>query len=722
MGRLDHSDPRGATRLVYPAEPELTLRDLLQVVRRRLPLVLLFTAIGFLLAAAAALVATRRFQATGTIQVEKESTSGLDLGSINGSTRSVTDALNSDIELQTQASILQSNALALRVIRRLQLQNTVDYKTETPSSGSPAGSESSPAAQAHLLGVFHTYLAVKPIGGTHLIDISYTSTDARLAANVVNGVVQELIDEGRETRAKSAEVASETLTRQLADLRVRSQELQAQVAQMQQQSGIYSIGTTDAEGHQQAYSAVLEQFQRAAKTLSDADENRILKKGIADAARSGNPEVLSSLAGNAATSGNVTAALSALQNLRAQQATVEAQLDQLKVKFGPGYPRVAELQANLASLGAALQRETARVGERAVSDYDVAMHTYEDARRNYEEQKGKADALNNRAINYIITRQEADESRALYEDLLRRLKEAGILEDLKSSTITVIDPALVPPAPSKPSRKLYLVAGLFGGLFLGVAVVLLRNLLSDKLEDASDLRQLGLTMPAARARPRGRNTGARRGEPGYEDAVRSLRSAITRAVTGEETPVILLGTVSPRESLGTLASDLAESYGHQGRRALLVQADLRSPGAAGGPPSSEGLYTILATGTGERSAIQSAGANFFILPRGPEAGNSSDLLDSDRMRSLLASLRSQFDVVVLAGPAALPFPETQVLAGLADVVVLRAQVGLTSRTAVERAYEALRTFSRKEVLTFLDEDARTGVHHFYGFRSQQEGV
>lgn len=707
--------------MVYPAEPELTLRDLLQIVRRRLPLILLFTAIGFLLAVVAALLATRRYQATGTIQVEKESTSGLDLGSINGSTRSVTDALNSDIELQTQASILQSNALALRVIRRLQLQSTTDYKSETPLAASPAGDESSPAAQAHLLGVFHTYLAVKPIGGTHLIDISYTSTDARLAANVVNGVVQELIDEGREARAKSAEVASETLTRQLADLRVRSQELQAQVAQMQQQSGIYSIGTTDAEGHQQAYSAVLEQFQRAAKTLSDADESRILKKGIADAARIGNPEVLSSLAGNAAVSGNVTAALSALQTLRAQQATVEAQLDQLKAKFGPGYPRVAELQANLASLESALQRETTRVGQRAVSDYDVATHTYEDARKNYEEVKGKADALNNRAINYIITRQEADESRALYEDLLRRLKEAGILEDLKSSTITIIDPALVPPAPSKPSRKLYLAVGLFGGLFLGVALVLLRNLLSDKLEDASDLGQLGLPVPAALATPRGRNTGARRGEPGYEDAVRSLRSAISRAATGVDAPVILLGAVSSRESLGTLASDLAESYGQQGRRALLVHADLRSSGTAGGPSSSEGLYTILAGGGGERSPIQLLNANVSVLPRGSGAGNPADLLDSDRMRSLLASLRSQFEVVVLAGPAAMPYPETQVLAGMADVIVLRAQVGLTSRTTMERAYAALRTYSRKEVLTFLDGDARTGVHHFPGFRSQQEG-
>jgi succinoglycan biosynthesis transport protein ExoP len=65
----------------------------------------------------------------------------------------------------------------------------------------------------------------------------------------------------------------------------------------------------------------------------------------------------------------------------------------------------------------------------------VADQTWKDAQQNYNEQKVKADALNNKAIQYIITRQEADDSRTLYEDLLKRLKEAGILQGLKSTPL-----------------------------------------------------------------------------------------------------------------------------------------------------------------------------------------------------------------------------------------------------------------------------------------------
>ena len=113
------------------------------------------------------------------------------------------------------------------------------------------GSEGSPGQVDKALRTFHKNLSVKPIGGTRLIEIDYLSPDPALAAAVVNQMVQELVDYSFETRYKATEAASESLSKQLADLRIRSESLQAQVAQMQRASGIYSIGTTDANGRQQ---------------------------------------------------------------------------------------------------------------------------------------------------------------------------------------------------------------------------------------------------------------------------------------------------------------------------------------------------------------------------------------------------------------------------------------------------------------------------------------
>ena len=137
------------------------------------------------------------------------------------------------------------------------------------------------------------------MAGTRLIEVDYLDRDPKLAAAVVNELVQQLVDYTFETRYKATQAASESLSKELAELRARSEGLQAQVARMQRDSGIYSIGTTDAQGREQAYSAILDQFQRAATTLSDASQNRILKEAIYQAAKTGDAEMLSSLAGNA---------------------------------------------------------------------------------------------------------------------------------------------------------------------------------------------------------------------------------------------------------------------------------------------------------------------------------------------------------------------------------------------------------------------------------------
>ena len=92
--------------------------------------------------------------------------------------------------------------------------------------------------------------------------------------------------------------------------------------------------------------------------------------------------------------------------------------------------------------------------------------------------------MNDKSIEYAILSKEADQSQELYQDLLKRLKEAGILEGLHSSNVTVVDPASPPATPSKPQVPLYLAIGAGLGLFLGCCVALLVNAVDNKIQDA----------------------------------------------------------------------------------------------------------------------------------------------------------------------------------------------------------------------------------------------
>jgi len=568
---------------------------------------------------------------------------------------------------------------------------------------------------------------VKQVAGTRLIEVDYLDPDPRLAADVVNELVQSLVDYTFETRYKATEAASESLSKQLAELRGRSERLQAQVAEMQRDSGIYSIGTTDAQGREQSYSAILDQFQRAATTLSDASQNRILKEAIYEAAKSGDAEMLSSLAGNAfggnASSG-ITNSLGTIQNLRGQEALLQGQLDQMKTKFGPGYPKLAETQANINGLENAIQQEVSRIGQRARNDYLVADETWKDAKQNYDEQKIKADALNDKAIQYTITRQEADDSRLLYEDLLKRLKEAGILQGLKSNTITPVDPALVPVKPKKPNVPLYLAGALAFGLFLGGAGVLVVDTLDNTVQDASLIEQLGLPLigvlpklpPNTRVVELWANPKSR-----YSEMVRSLRSVLTRVKNLSPPKVILITSAVPGEGKTTLSINLAASFVQQGKRVLLLEADMRRPAIRSSLdlPGKSGLSLLLA-GESHEDAImphpQMPG--LFLLPEARIPAFPSELLESDRMRELLDRLREEFDIIVIDAPPVLPVADARVLSEMADITIQMARFGLTTRTALLRAHDLLTAYSRRPVGVVLNGVAEGSDAHndYYGYR------
>ncbi len=691
----------------------------------------------FLLAVLFCLLSTPRYVATGTVQVEREGADGLSPDSLMGNQPGAGDALLADITLQTQAGILQSNQLGLRTIDALKLGDSRDFHPRLPDVTAPlravfgrrqgaADPDGEKAArEAALLKVFHKRLAVKPQPGTRLLNISYANSDPKLAAAVVNELVKGLVDYGYETRFHATEEASETLSRQLADLRTRSERMQAQVAAMQRETGIYSIGLTDPQGREQAYSVVLDQFQRAATTMNEAAQNRILKQAIFQAAQTGDAEMLSSLAGNGMSGGSqssITNALATIQTLRAQEAVQQAELDQVKVKFGPAYPHRQELESSIAGLEQSIAAETNRIRERAKNDYVVAKQTYGNAAQTYGLLKGKADTVNNKAIAYMITRQEADESRTLYEDLLRRLKEAGVLQALRSNTVTLVDPAMAPSQPAQPNVPLILGGALIGGLVLGALAVLGLDVFDDRLHSANAAEGLG--MPVLGLLPNS-DAGA-----AFRDGVHVVRSRL--AAGGPRHKVVLVTSATPGDGARAFAMELAMSWAETGRRAVLVEADLRHPALARSLRLSgdRGLSTVLG-GEGTLEDAMEAHpqiAKLSLLPAGPTPAGPAALLDSDAMRTVLARLREQFDAVVIEAPAVLgETADAGVLAGLADTTVQVATLPHVTRTALRRAYGLLAGSAAGApvnlVLLGIQSDSVT-YRRFYGFRAgvEQKGA
>ena len=705
--------------------PELTLREVGMMLARRRIIIYASLSAFFLLAILALAVSTRRYRSTGEIEVQKESTSALGIQTDSADTPS--DALEVNMIIQTQAQILQSDSLALRVIEDLHLEQTEDYRPKWSPVGwlfgllgprgvaDSAGAtlDNSPHRRMRVLKIFHRRLSVKPVAGTRLIDVSYLSPDPQLAALVVNHLLQGLIEKGYQARYDATMQASSWLSGQLGELRAKTQELQAKVVKLQQESGVFALGEVDREGRDQTYSPTLEKLQMATQAEAQAQSNRILKGAIDDVVKSGNAELISGLGGSAiggGSSSGVATSLSLIQNLRLQEATLQGQLQELSAKFGPAYPKLAELRGNVTAVQAAIQAEVGRVAGRAHNDFMVAEQAEEKTRRDFNADKSEAEALNNKTIEYQMVRQEADQTRSLYDDMLRHLKESGLLAGLHSTNISIVDWAKASDSPAKPVVMLYLLGSLFAGLVFGVLAALLRDVTDTKIHDLREIsRELGplplCVLPYQKELPALSGEAARieksplpaldRPQSLFVESLRSLRTSLLLSRSGAPPRSVLITSPLAGEGKSFLSWNLAILFAQQGKRVLLCDANLRHPFLhrnLEADPSS-GLSTVLAGLSPDDGAsavipvLEVPGLS--LIPAGPLPPYPAELLASSQMAELLKVWESQYDLVLLDGPPLLQFTDSVVLSSMVNSVLLLARHGKTPLPALEKSYRML---------------------------------
>jgi succinoglycan biosynthesis transport protein ExoP len=740
--------PNGAE--VATMSNELTIRGVVLILKRRRKIIAWAVSVCLLLGIAVSVFRNSRYRAVGEIEVEKTATDGLGLENLTSSADVPSDALDATLTLETQAKILESNSLALKVIEDLNLENTEDFKPTfnpvgwllglfTPSGvKDPPNStlENSPHRRDHAIKTFQKHLKIEP------------SSDPKVAAAVVNDLAKSLVDYKLQSRVAATSEVSNWLGGQLGDIKKEAEKLQGKVERLQREAGIYSFGTSDAQGKEVAYSSTLDRLQQATLELSTATSNRILKGALYQTVKDGDPELISGLAGSslAAASPAVNNSFLLLQGLRTQQATLATQIAADTSKYGSANPKLVDDKASLDSINDQIKSEVARIGKRSANDFKAAQVVENNMHAVYEQERKSADSQNDKAIELLIARQEATDARTLYQTLFTHLKEAGVIEGLRSSNVSVVDAGRIPSKPL-PDTLIILALSLFCGCFFGVAGAVLAEATNDRVEGIATIENALHTNILA-VLPLIQPTKARRmlasngqelttGKPAlldgpntaYLEALRGLRTSLLRSRSGEPQKVILVTSPGEKEGKSTVSLNLAVVLALNGSRVLLVDADMRSAGLSGYMgfrSQAGGLFEHSASGLSDALSNSTEPAiitpfsdlpGLSALPVGSTPTYPAELLGSERMRTLVTAWSKSYDFVLIDSPPVLAVTDALILGRLAQKTLLVARHGRSTQKSVERAYQTLHDVEGRDVGIVVNGMHRNSASfsEFYGY-------
>lgn len=287
---------------------------------------------------------------------------------------------------------------------------------------------------------------------------------------------------------------------------------------------------------------------------------------------------------------------------------------------------------------------------------------------------------------------------------------------------TIIDRAQVPQDPVSPNRVQNIIFAGIIGLFLGLGLALLQELFDDRINSADEAERV-LKLPSLGYIPLIEEEGLRliRDISTFSplmESYRTLRTNINFAAVGNQVRSMVVTSSVPAEGKSTTCANLAMAMAMDGKKVIIVDADLRRPSQHHlfKVDASPGLTDLLiGSHTIDEVIRPTSVENVFLIPAGSPPPNPAELLGSAAMGRFLAEVETRADVILLDTPPALAVADATVLAARTDGALLVVGYGDSKKTSVKRAKEMLARGNANILGTVLNRmDGAGGGYYYYG--------
>jgi polysaccharide chain length determinant protein (PEP-CTERM system associated) len=330
-------------------------------------------------------------------------------------------------------------------------------------------------------------------GGLAIFSITYIGRDPSLVASVANQLATDFIESSLKNREQQAVGTSEFLSQQLQEAKAALKEQETKVSE-------YKMSHLGELPQQQeallhALSGLQMELQANMNNLDRLDEERL---------------TLSQLPESALTSGGTAQPASERTRLEIEKGQLEARLSELRRRYTDAFPEVQEVLRRLNHVTESLNGLPADKPSEPSTSASIKPTATElrlqviarETQRLKEEQRRireqiaayqtKVEAIPRREQEMTDLMRNYDISKGRYESLLNKSYAADMSNELdsqqKGERYKVLDPALIPERPFKPSRIKYMFASFFMSFFSAIGVIIVRDHLDPRVKTEREVR------------------------------------------------------------------------------------------------------------------------------------------------------------------------------------------------------------------------------------------
>ena len=662
------------------------------------------------------------YRSTATLMMEPSKRKLVGIEEIYGSMSDSTEFY------RTQAEILRSGELARRIVEKGKLTEhpALDPRQHKDTGFSLAkllpeawmGEHVAPeiprtAVQSAVVARFKGELSVELVSNTQLIKVSYDSPDREFAAYAANLAANGFIEADLDARLAMTQKAGAWLTEQLTELRKKLEISERALQQFRERERIvYAKGV--------AQSGASTQLEQLAGGLVSARQKR------AEAEAAYTQVQTAQKAGVDIESIPTVLRNPQFAQMKSVESVAESKFADSAKRYGPDHPKRQSAEADYKTARDNTKRQLETIVTSITKEYELARAQETAVAGALAQSKGDILELNRKEYELGVLEREVASNKSLYEVFTTRMKETNVAGDVQSPIARVVDPAIVSGGPIKPDRTRLVGVACLVALMFGVALALLVEYLDNTIKGADDvIKRLRQPLLGQLPKLKGKLESGdiqiaftQSKDTEFSEAIRSIRTGVLLSSFDAPHKVLLVTSSLNGEGKTSLATNIALALG-QVRKVCLVDADMRRPSVAnvlGVDTLSKGLSNLVSGSDPISECIHfDETLGIHIVPSGIVPPNPLELLSSIRFANAVASLESEFDIVVIDSPPLQMVSDPLVLSQFANSVIYVVMADATPYRAVLEGLDRLQNAGAHVLGIVINQVDAGKAERYYGY-------